>query len=176
MKTLNVEAVKNWLRVLSLLGTEGEVDLKGFLGPVYVKLPDETGKKTNLARVLVDSFGSAKEGLLWINEYGIWPSSENRLIFYALRRLIGEERPLEAAPGHVFRAEDKDLLSALLAVVFYFSWGALLVRGDMRLIARVSHDDSVDFYGAADALEEIGKILTEQGYVGPNEWQGTVGS
>jgi len=176
MKALNVEAVQNWLRASSLLGTEGQVDLKGFLGPVCVKLPDETGRKTNLARVLVDSFGRTKDGLLWINEYGIWPSSENRLIFYALRRLIGEERPLEDAPGHVFRAEDADLLSALLAVAFYFSWGALLVRGDLGLIARISHDDHVDFYGTADALEGIGKILTAQRYVGPNEWQETIGS
>jgi hypothetical protein len=176
MKTLNVEAVKNWLRASSLLSTEGQVDLKSFLGPVYVKLPGEAGRKTNLARVLADSFGSTKDGLLWINEYGIWPSSENRLVFYALRRLLGEERPLEEAPGHVFGAEDMELLSALLAVVFYFSWGALLVRGDLGLIARISHDDYVDFYGSADTLEGIGKILTAQRYVGPNEWQGALGS
>ena len=174
MKALSVEAVKNWLRASSLLGAQGQVDLKGFLGSAYMKLPDETGRKTNLAKVLADSFRSTKDGLLWINEYGIWPSSENRLIFYALRRVIGEEHPLEDAPGHVFGAEDTELLSAMLAVVLYFSWGALLARGDLGLIARISHDDYVDFYGSADALEGIGRILTAQRYVGPNEWQGTI--
>jgi hypothetical protein len=63
----------------------------------------------------------------------------------------------------------------MLAVVFYFSWGALLARGDLALIARISHDDYVDFYGRADALEGIGRILTAQRYVGPNEWQATIG-
>jgi len=175
MKTLSVEAVENWFRASSLLGAQGQVDLSGFVGRAYMKLPSETGRKTNLAKLLAGSFQATKHGLLWINEYGIWPSSENRLIFYALRRLIGEEHPLEETPGHVFGAEDTDLLGAMLAVVLYFSWGALLARGDLGLIARISHDDYVDFYGSADALEGIGRILTAQGYVGPNEWQRSSG-
>jgi hypothetical protein len=169
MRVLNVEAVRSWLAAASLLGGDGEVHFKGLLGPVCVKVPDETGRKTNLARLLADSFASTKDGLLWINEYGIWPSSENRLVFYALRRLIGEARPLEEAPGHVFAAEDKELLSALVGVVFYFSWGALLVRGDSRLVGRISHDDYVDFYGSAHELNRIEEALRSQRYVGSGE-------
>ncbi len=122
------------------------------------------------AKTLSETFRSANDGLLWINEFGIWPSSEYRLIFDALRQSFNESRPLQAAPGHVFSAADMDILGAMLAVALYFSWGALLVRGDIELIARISHDDFVDFYGTTKALSIVGKLFVAQKYVSDEGW------
>lgn len=172
MRILSVEDVHRWLRTASLLDSDDRLDLGNEQGPIRVWIPDATGRKTNLARLLARVFESKGEGLLWINEFGIWPSSEYRLIFYALRQLVGESRPLDVAPGHIFGTADMETLGAIAAVALYFSWGALLVRGDTELIARISHDDFVDFFGTEAAIAAAGRLLIAQKYMTDDEWTG----
>lgn len=40
--------------------------------------------------------------LLWITEWGVWPSSENLHLYYRLRQSYGDYRLLNEAPGHSF--------------------------------------------------------------------------
>ncbi len=61
----------------------------------------------------------------------------------------------------------------MVAVVLFFSWGALLVRGDSELSAQISHDECVDFRGSAEALNGLGQILIAQKYVDLSEWRRT---
>jgi len=52
--------------------------------------------------------------LLWVTEWGIWPSSENWHLYYKLRQSYGDTRLLEEAPGHLFlNYETADLASIL---------------------------------------------------------------
>ncbi len=162
MKVLSLDSVHEWLRTACLLDAQQELLLTQFQKPIRLILPQDAGRKTNLGRVLAASVVSKSEGLLWIDEFGIWPSSENWVIFDGLRSLVGEKRPLYEAPGHLFTAEDEQLLSAMLATILYFSWGAVVVRNSLDLVIRISHDECVDFYGSADTLGAVQSVLRRQ--------------
>ena len=103
-------------------------------------------------------------GLLWINEFGVWPSSENMELFNGYRGYLGERRSLLEAPGHVFGAGDLVALQCLTALSLYFSWDAFLVEGSQQLVCVLSHDEIMDIYVNDDhRLKKIHKELEEFG-------------
>jgi hypothetical protein len=78
---------------------------------------------------------------LWITEFGIWPSFENRHLFRRLRASYGETRDIQDAPGHLLElpSEHDDLIS-YLDIALQFGWGGyLLVRPTMTMMF-FSHD------------------------------------
>ncbi|HLQ52393.1 MAG TPA: hypothetical protein VK129_12900, partial [Terriglobales bacterium] len=46
--------------------------------------------------------------LLWITEWGIWPSSENWHLYYMLRQSYSDQRLLQEAPGHLFLGHESE--------------------------------------------------------------------
>lgn len=103
-------------------------------------LPTDVGKKTALARALTALVGRPGEGLLWITEWGVFPSCENMALFDGYRRSLRDERTVRAAPGHVFRESDLPELECLLDLVLYFFWDATVFdAGSIWL--RISHDE-----------------------------------
>lgn len=103
-------------------------------------MPTDAGRKTALARELSALIDSRGEGLLWITEWGVFPSSENMSLFEGYRRSLHDERSLRAAPGHVFRESDLRELECVLDMVLYFSWDAS-VFGAGATWLRISHDE-----------------------------------
>src|ERR1044071_3665332 len=73
---------------------------------IDARIPVDSGRKSALSRALVSYFDTDRESLLWIHEYGIWPSAEDRNLFAGFRRSLGEHRPLHEAPGHLFSRSD----------------------------------------------------------------------
>jgi hypothetical protein len=69
-------------------------------------VPSDSGRKTALSRTIATIFRKDDEALLWINEVGIWPSSEDLFLFQGFRRCLGEDYPLVTKPGHVFSQGD----------------------------------------------------------------------
>jgi hypothetical protein len=86
--------------------------------------------------------------LLWLTEWGVWPSSENWHLYYRLRQSYGDQRLLHEAPGHLFLGYEAPELVSFLQVALLCGWGGHLlpVAGFAR--AFVSHDEFVEF--AAD--------------------------
>jgi hypothetical protein len=39
--------------------------------------------------------------LVWVTDWGVFPSNENLHLFYRLRQTYGEARLLDEAPGHL---------------------------------------------------------------------------
>jgi hypothetical protein len=52
-----------------------------------------------LAHWVATSLTYRMPALLWITEWGIWPSSENWHLYYKLRQTYGDYRLLQEAPG-----------------------------------------------------------------------------
>lgn len=103
-------------------------------------LPSDAGRKTALARALTASLELPGEGLLWITEWGVFPSCENMALFDGYRRSLRDERSVRSAPGHVFRQTDRREVECLLDLVLYFFWDASIVAaGSMWL--QISHDE-----------------------------------
>jgi hypothetical protein len=87
--------------------------------------------------------------LLWVTDWGVWPSSGNLHLYYRLRQSYSDWRLLHEAPGHLFlKYEAVDLVS-FLEVGILAGWDMHLLPTDGYGRAFVSHDEWVAF--ASDA-------------------------
>jgi hypothetical protein len=146
MEIIDKEKTMNWLSIRGLLDSKGSLSLSGFSEPVSYRIPADSGKKTVLSRIIASFFDSEGESLLWINEYGIWPSCEDLTLFEGFRKSLGEYSPLFEKPGHIFFKQDLSSVSSLLAMIFYFMWGAIIVSGTKNIVVRISHDEMLDIF------------------------------
>jgi len=74
-----------------------------------VNYPAEFHRLFYVAHWMASSLTYRMPTLLWISEWGIWPSSENWHLYYKLRQSYGNQQLLWEAPGHLFlehEAED----------------------------------------------------------------------
>ncbi len=85
--------------------------------------------------------------LLWITEWGIWPSSENWHLYYSLRQKNGDHRLLHEAPGHVFLEYEVEELASFLQIAMLNGWGGYVLSHANYVNAFFSHDEYVDFFG-----------------------------
>jgi len=109
-----------------------------------------------LARALSTLVDCSSEALLWITEWGVFPSSENMALFDGYRRSLGEERSLHEAPGHLFHASDLQELECLLDLAIYFFWDASVFAASVWL--RVSHDEILSIH----AKDELSLAIFEE--------------
>lgn len=164
MKIISKNECGDWLKAnignaFTIEGIEREYSY----GADYL-LPSDAGKKTALARTLVGLLQVKIPGLFWITATGIWPSSENMVLFDGYRKSLGETRPLSAAPGHVFSGTELEQLECLLDLDLYFSWDSILFEGPGGAVLRTSHDEYVSVHAMnRDRLSEIERTLTNFG-------------
>src|SRR5262249_49955326 len=86
-------------------------------------IPKEFTRLTHFSNFLATSFVSFESCLLWVTEWGIWPSSENPHLFYRLRQTYSENRPLDEAPGHLFLKDEVPDLTSFISVGIICGWG-----------------------------------------------------
>ncbi len=135
------------VETIEWLNQKGVVDVKGNIIAsesnliVQCSLPDDAGRKTALSRIIAAVFEADDEAMLWIDEFGIWPSSEDWYLFASFRKFLGEESELHEKPGHLFSLHDLKNISSIVAMVLYFSWGAILYSPFRDTVIRISHDD-----------------------------------
>ena len=67
------------------------------------------------------------ECLLWVTQWGVWPSSENFHVFYRVRESYGERRLLYNAPGHLFLKHETADLQAFVESAFLCGWDFYLL-------------------------------------------------
>lgn len=84
--------------------------------------------------------------LLWITEWGIWPSSENWHLYYRIRGSYGDQRAIHAAPGHMFGAHEMDDLASFLQLAMLNGWGGYVLTEANYANAFFSHDETIEFY------------------------------
>ena len=128
-----------------------------------VKLPDlpsiwrrqyASGDRSGSEELVADDFttrlGSWDDCLVWIREWGVWPSTEDWPQFYAWRGSLGERRSLEKAPGHRFDRGEIVLLGQLLTLIMENAWDADILctrqgRAD-RVRGEISHDEWCEIF------------------------------
>lgn len=151
-----------WLSSRGLSDGEGNVLSSKFAKKAWYLVPEDSGAKTIIARALALQFKQFGEGLLWIDEYLVWPSAENWPLFDGYRRSLGEGRPLWERQGHIFTPSDNDALFALLSMTLYFVMGAKLAPSSGELLIRISHDEYIDVYSREDidiyAKDTVGPV------------------
>jgi len=103
------------------------------------------GREPAIAGRLLRGLGEWTECLLWVVQWGVWPSTEDWPTYYAARGAHGERRSLQDAPGHLFGPADGEELVQFLAMVLSYAWHTeVLPTVDKRPSSRrlfVSHDE-----------------------------------
>lgn len=127
-----VPAARGRLRVPALAGEEE------FLELVW---PEDSGKRIALARAVLQHSLPHGPVLIWITEWGVWPSSEHMPLFTRFREAHGESRPLIEAPGHLVHAAAFDDGLSVLAMALLFFWDVyVLPTGNVPAFFS-SHDE-----------------------------------
>jgi hypothetical protein len=125
-----------------------EPDGHGRAGPAVPKdfrelrlgYPKDSGRKVALARTVISAL-LRTEGLLWVGDWGVWPSSEHMPLFMRFRAALGEHRPLIQAPGHVVTAVEPDDAISVLAMSLFFFWDCHLLTAEPGPLFVCSHDE-----------------------------------
>jgi len=98
--------------------------------------------------------------LLWLTEWGLWPSSENWHLYYKLRQTCNDPRLLDEAPGHLFLEHETEDLASVLQVAMLNGWGGYVLTEADYVNAFFSHDEYIDFFANHDAnLTPVREVL-----------------
>jgi hypothetical protein len=160
MKTIELTTIKSWFAERQLLIEHNHFMPSAGQYSKQIKIPIDSGKKVCISQALCSFFNNEEEGLLWINEYGIWPSSENWDLFDGYRKSIDVTEPLWIKPGHIFSPRDIVIVKSLLSMVLFFYWGAILVPSSKKFVMEISHDEVIRmFSNQQDIIDEIAKSI-----------------
>lgn len=122
-------------------------------------LPKTIMKLVWFAQYIEASLKPRTRCLLWVTEWGVWPSSENWHLYYRLRQSYGDRRLLDEAPGHLFLPYEAADLISFLQVGLIAGWDMYLLPSDGYGRAFASHDEWVAL--ALEDASEIHRINTE---------------
>ena len=93
------------------------------------------------ARHIVSATEYFDDCLMWVVEWGIWPSSENLHLYYKLRQSYGERTLLLETPGHFFLGHERSDLASFVQLAVLFGWGFHLLTFPANHWTFVSHDE-----------------------------------
>jgi hypothetical protein len=126
MKTIDRAQTLDWLSKRQLQDSSGSINYPGSIQAVRSGIPMDSGRKTALSRVIASLFAEDEEALLWINEFGIWPSAEDWNLFDGFRLSLGEAKAVQERPGHLFSKVELKVVGSLTSIfVSALSWSLL---------------------------------------------------
>jgi len=100
------EQASQWVSDLGLdaVALSGECVDRLAPNSIRIALAESRVSEYVVAKAIATAIGDVPEMCLWITEYGIWPSTENWHLYYALRRTYGDMRRLGELPLTNFSA------------------------------------------------------------------------
>ena len=105
------------------------------------ELPGDAGQRVAMAKSHFEPMRGVDEVLIWIEDWGVWPSGEHMPMFTRFREGIGIRDGLIKRCGHLVRAEDfEDGLSVILFAVL-FLWDCYVLPSSGREFVFYSHDE-----------------------------------
>jgi hypothetical protein len=129
-----------------------------------IDYPPELYRIFYIAHWIATSLMYRMPALLWITEWGIWPSSENWHLYYKMRQTYGDPRLLHEASGHFFLEHEAEDLASFLQIAMLNGWGGYVLTQANYVNAFFSHDEYIKFFatheenltGLREALEKSG--------------------
>jgi hypothetical protein len=110
-----------------------------------------------IANKVAKWFGSSRSCLLWITEFGVWPSSENLHLYYKLRSSYADHRSLADAPGHLFLSYESADLVTFIDLAIQFAWGGYLLGPPNHCFITISHDEWI----LVESISDIEPIISD---------------
>jgi len=125
-----------------------------------VAYPSEPHRVFFIAHWIASSLTYRRQTLLWITEWGIWPSTENWHLYYKLRHTYSDHRLLHEAPGHLFIGHETEDLASFLQIAMLNGWGGYVLTEIGYVNAFFSHDGYIDFFAEQNQnLADVRKVL-----------------
>jgi hypothetical protein len=144
-------------------------DTQAGLMSCEARCPREAHKFYGMASWMAATLGYRRAVLLWVTEWGIWPTSENWHLYYRLRQSYGDYRLLHEAPGHLCLAYEAEDLASFLQLAMINGWGGYLLTEAGYASVVFSHDEYVHFYSDSQpVIDDIRTALRDLG-LGPAE-------
>ena len=126
-----------------------------------IRYPPEPYRIFCIAHWIASALTYHRSTLLFITEWGIWPSSENWHLYYKLRQTYGDNRLLHEAPGHLFLEHESEDLASFLQISILNGWGGYVLTEANSVNAFFSHDEYIDFF--AESSENLSDVHKELG-------------
>jgi hypothetical protein len=146
MRFFTKDECEEWLRARDRVKpdqTEGiAVERMGY--------PSDPYRFFYFAHWMATSLTYREPALLWITEWGIWPSSENWHLYYKLRHSHGDRMLLDEAPGHLFLAHEAEDLASFLQIAMLNGWGGYVLTQANYVNAFFSHDEYIEFFANSE--------------------------
>lgn len=156
MRFYSVEQCEAWLTSRQWRRPDELRDMK----VERVNYPPEPYRLYYVARWMATELPERTPVLLWITEWGIWPSSENWHLYYKLRHSYGDNRLLDEAPGHLFLEHEAEDMASFLQLAMLNGWGGYLLTHANSVNAFFSHDEYIDFFAQRESdLSEVRAAL-----------------
>ena len=121
-----------------------------------IDYPPEPYRIFYIAHWIATSLMYRRPALLWITEWGIWPSSENWHLYYKMRQTYGDSRLLHEAPGHLFLEHEAEDLASFLQIAMLNGWGGYVLTQADYVNLFFSHDEYIKFF--AKHAENLGGV------------------
>ncbi len=140
MKSLTPKQAKEWCRTQGIaISSFGAPSIEGL--KTRFPLPSNRTERRLLAGHHLVAFSTESRSLVWITEWGVWPSIDLAGDFIALRTAAGEGRPLGEIPAQLIGRNDFDYLCSVVSIAVESLWDVQVIagRGHKRLF--YSHDE-----------------------------------
>ena len=136
-------------------------DAKNIRVDLRVKEPHQLVSLARSVAYLGHEEANFRGAHLWITTWGVWnPQVEaiGRKTLEQFRRGQGENRPLELAPGHIFRDDEFTEAVCCLLQPMIVGWDAYYIPrwefGNLDYLVAVSHDSFLDIKVRTQAMHE----------------------
>lgn len=124
--------------------------------------PSTAAQLYALSSFLASALTPGDACLLWITEFGVWPSAENLHLYYRLRESYGERRLLHEAPAQLCQKHEREDLATLIWLALLFGWDAYVLPDSDHLAIYFNHDELLELYSRNAAQRaELTTRLTE---------------
>jgi hypothetical protein len=176
MKALRKEEVRTWCQHRSVKVTKD--DYLYFDSHerrcIAIELPEKPYQLVALANALLPYTESVpfQGALLWIRQWGVWNEFVERAgfrVMEVMRRVHGDSRPLEEAPGNLFDEQELIDLQVCFIQPLLIGWDAFLVPESGDYIVATSHDEITCVIGRTPQIHE--RLLAELQPWNPREDQ-----
>ncbi len=125
---------------------------------VRFALPESPAQLNWLCRFVSASLEPRQMCLLWVSEFGTFPSSENLHLYYRLRQSYGDQGLLDKSPGHLFMPYEGADFASFLQVGIINGWEMhafpeLAYGGPDMARAVIAHDNEwIAIYHRDDSM------------------------
>jgi hypothetical protein len=162
MRFLNVDECAEWCEPLKVVLDDRRRPTRQLPQPhrLRCEFPASFSQLLPFSRAIESALQPRETCLLWVTDWGIFPSNENQHLYYRVRQSYGDFRLLQEAPGHLCLDFERPETVTLIHLCILFGWDVHLIPTVGYARAFVSHDEWIELsFDAAAQFDETRKAF-----------------